>query len=88
MFFSPVLLKGKPPKLVIEYWLKQLTILICLLNGMHKEFKHYQIRYIIIKSFRNLILDFAGLQCNFFSKKLFIYLFWFVFRISPKPNLY
>lgn len=87
MFFPPVLLKGKPPKLVTEYWLKQLTILICLLNGMHKEFKHYQIRY-IIKCYRNLILDFAGLQCNFFSKKFSIYLFWFVFRISPKPNLY
>lgn len=72
-----MLSKGKPPKWVTEYWLKPHTIPICLLNGMRKEFKRYQIRYVKywVKYYRNLVIESSNLQRFFFKKILYFFIF-------------
>lgn len=74
-----MLSKGKPLKWVTEYWLKLHIIPICLLNGMHKEFKRYQIRYIKywVRCYRNVVIQSSNFQSVFF---LFNFIFvWLVF---------
>lgn len=88
--FFPVLSKGKPPKWVTEYWLKLHIIPICLLNGMHKEFRRYQTRYIKywVKYYRNLVIQSSNNWSFFLHLKNFYFIFLFLLRINPKLNLY
>lgn len=92
-----MLSKGKLPKWVTEYWLKLHIIPICLLNGMHKEFKRCQIRYIKywVRCYKNLVTESSNLQRFFFVCFFVLFCFFkfyfislFLLRISPKPNLY